>query len=92
MVGETAKDREIMEKTNMENKKIEDISNDVSCETNVTNPQGCIFLELGKVEPEKGHRIRHEYCQNPVMRTTNKVPIDKKLHCIGSRCGCAIFQ
>jgi hypothetical protein len=73
-------------------KKIDDISNDVSYEKNITNPQGCIFLELGNVDPEKGHRIRHEYCKHPDMRAINKVPSDKKLFCMGSRCGCAVFQ
>lgn len=73
-------------------KRIEDISNDIAYEKNITNPQGCIFLELGNVEPEKGHRIRHEYCNNPDMRITNKVPPDKRLFCMGSRCGRAVFQ
>jgi hypothetical protein len=73
-------------------KKIEDISNDVLYEKNITNPQGCIYLELGNVDPEKGHRIRHAYCQHPDRRAINKVPSDKKLFCMGSRCGCAIFQ
>jgi hypothetical protein len=72
-------------------KKIEEISKDISYEKNITNPQGCIFLELGNVEPEKGHRIRHEYCKHPDMRERNKVPLDKKPFCMGSRCGYAVF-
>jgi len=47
----------------------------------------CIFLETETIQGN-----HHDFCQNPQMKEINKTENDKKLVCMGERCGLAVYK